>query len=272
MTAHTPTRSPIRSIPVPALETRDLVVRREGSFRLEVPRLAVGAGRMLAVLGVNGAGKSTLLEVLALLRTPDSGEVRVHGEPARGTGARRRLRLRLGLALQDPFLLRGKVIDNVALPLRLRGIAVAEARRRAAGWLDRLGVAGLADRRATQVSGGEARRVSLARALAADPEVLLLDEPFAALDPPTRDGLLRDFRAALDARTAVILVTHDRVEAQEIADEVAILHAGRILQWGPVPEVFARPADLTVASIVGRGLPAEAPALPADAPAVPVGT
>jgi len=262
MTTPAPARSPIRSIAAPALETRDLVVRRDGAFRLEVARLAVGAGRTLAVLGVNGAGKSTLLEVLALLRSPDSGVVCVHGEAARGPAARRRLRLRLGLALQDPFLLRGKVIDNVALPLRLRGVAAAEARRRAVAWLDRLGVAGLAERRATQVSGGEARRVSLARALAADPDVLLLDEPFAALDPPTHDGLLRDFRDALDARTAVILVTHDRVEAQTIADEVAILHAGRILQWGPAPEVFARPADPTVASIVGNGRPPEAPALP----------
>jgi tungstate transport system ATP-binding protein len=245
--------APIRSIAAPALEARDLVVPRNGGFRLEIGRLAVGAGRVLAVLGVNGAGKSTLLEVLALLRVPDSGLVCVHGEPARGAAARRRLRLRLGLALQDPFLLRGRVIDNVALPLRLRGVPVAEARRRAILWLERLGVAGLADRRANEVSGGEARRVSLARSLVADPEVLFLDEPFAALDPPTRDGLLRDFRAALEPRTAVVLVTHDRIEAQAIADEVAILHAGRILQWGPMPEVFGRPADPTVASIVGHG-------------------
>jgi ABC-type sulfate/molybdate transport systems ATPase subunit len=134
-------------------------------------------------------------------------------------------------------------------------------------------VAALAERRATQVSGGEARRVSLARALAADPDVLLLDEPFAALDPPTRDGLLRDFRDALDARTAVILVTHDRVEAQAIADEVAILHAGRILQWGPVPEVFARPADRMVASIVvGGPAPTVGDSPAAESPALPIGT
>ncbi len=224
---------------------------RGSAFDLRIERLSVAPGETLAVLGLNGAGKSTLLETLALLLKPDAGEVRVLGEMASGGSARRRLRRRLGLALQDPFLLRGRVLDNVALPLRLRGLPRAEARARAGGWLDRFGIPHLADRPAREISGGEARRASLARALVADPDLLLLDEPVSALDPPTRDSLLRDFQRALGPGTAVVLVTHDRSEALSLAQHVAVLHAGRLLQWGRAEEVFRRPANATVASIVG---------------------
>ncbi|MFQ5878421.1 MAG: ABC transporter ATP-binding protein [Acidobacteriota bacterium] len=241
-----------RRAPAPAaLEVRDLRVSRGGSFTLEVPSLAVAAGETLAVIGVNGAGKSTLLEVLALLLKPDRGEVRIHGEAPSGRAARRRLRRRLGLALQDPFLLRGTILDNVALPLRLRAVPTRAARDRAVLLLQRFGVAHLAHRPSYGASGGEARRVSLARALVTDPDVLLLDEPFSALDPPTRDVLLRDFQRALSPGTAVVLVTHDRSEALSLAQQVAVLHAGRLLQWGPAQEVFRRPEGETVAALVG---------------------
>lgn len=235
----------------PALEVRDLTVSRGGAFDLRIKHLSVAVGETLAVLGLNGAGKSTLLETLALLVKPDAGEVRVLGEVARGGKSRHRLRRRLGLALQDPFLLRRSVLDNVALPLRLRGIAPSEARARAGAWLERFGIPHLAGRPAREVSGGEARRASLARALVTDPDLLLLDEPFSALDPPTRDALLRDFQKALGPGTAVILVTHDRAEALDLAQQVAVLHAGRLLQQGPTQEVFRRPANEVVASIVG---------------------
>lgn len=245
MTTPSPTPAPA------AFEVDGLRVRRGDSFTLEIPRLSVAAGETLAVLGLNGAGKSTLLEVLALLRRPDEGVVRILGEPVGGGHGAERLRRRLGLALQDPFLLRGRVLDNVALPLRLRGVPRDECRRRALAGLARFDVAHLALRSSRRTSGGEARRVSLARALVTDPDLLLLDEPFSALDPPTRDALLRDFQRALPPGTAVVLVTHDRLEALNLAHQVAVLHDGRLLQWGPSQDVFLSPHDPSVAALVG---------------------
>ncbi len=235
----------------PAFEIRGLRVRRGASFTLDIPRLSVVGGETLAVLGLNGAGKSTLLEVLALLRRPDEGEVRILGEAARPGAATHRLRRRLGLALQDPLLLTGSVLDNVALPLRLRGLPRRDSRRHALVALQRFDVGHLADRQARLTSGGEARRVSLARALVTDPDLLLLDEPFSALDPPTRDALLRDFQAALPPETAVVLVTHDRLEAQMLAHHLAVVDGGKLLQVGPVDEVFRHPVDRSVAALVG---------------------
>jgi tungstate transport system ATP-binding protein len=203
------------------------------------------------VLGPNGAGKSTLLEILALLRRPGRGRVRLLGEEPKGRTQRLRLRRRLALAMQDPFLLSGSVLDNVRLPLRLRGVPSAEARRRAGDWIERFGIGAAADKPARQLSGGQARRASLARALACDPDVLLLDEPFSALDPPGRDALLRDFQRLLAPETAVVLVTHDRSEALGLAHEVAVLEAGHLLQWGPTQEVFRRPASEEVAALAG---------------------
>jgi tungstate transport system ATP-binding protein len=232
------------------IEVDDLEARR-GAFALRIPRLEALSGRTLAVLGPNGAGKSTLLEILALLRRPDRGLVRLLGEEPRGRSRRLRLRRRLSLAMQDPFLLAGSVLDNVALPLRLRGVPAAEARRRAGEWIDRFGIGSVADRPARRLSGGQARRASLARALACEPDVLLLDEPFSALDPPGRDALLRDFQRLVAPRTAVVLVTHDRSEALGLAHDVAVLESGRLLQWGPTQEVFRRPASEEVAALAG---------------------
>jgi len=233
------------------LEALGLRVARGRDFRLEVPELRVARGETLAVLGPNGAGKSTLLEVLALLSVPAGGEVRIAGETASGAAGRLRLRRRLSLAMQDPFLLAGSVSENVALPLRLRGVAGAPAREAALRWLERFGIAGLAGRASRDLSGGEARRASLARALVTDPDVLLLDEPFSALDPPTRETLQRDFQRALAPGTAVVLVTHDRFEALALAHQVAVIVSGRLLQSGPAQEVFRRPASEAVASLVG---------------------
>jgi len=237
--------------PAAAFEVRGLRVRRGPSFTLEIPRLSVTAGETLAVLGLNGAGKSTLLEVLALLLRPDEGEVRILGEAARSSPDSQRLRRRLGLALQDPLLLGGSVLDNVALPLRLRGVPRRDSRRIALAGLARFEVVHLAGRPSRSISGGEARRVSLARALVTDPDLLLLDEPFSALDPPTRDALLRDFQRALPPDTAVVLVTHDRLEALGLAHQVAVLQRGRLLQWGPSQEVFRSPLNQPVAALVG---------------------
>jgi tungstate transport system ATP-binding protein len=228
-------------------------VRRSHAGRavLDVPSLDVLAGEVLAVIGPNGAGKSTLLRVLGLLERPDAGTVLVGGRvvDARQALAERR---RMATVFQEPLLADRSVADNVALGLRFRGVPRAERAPRVARWLGRLGVASLASRAARTLSGGEAQRVSLARALILEPEVLLLDEPFSGLDTPTRAGLLTDLGAILRAdRTTTVLVTHERGEALALADRVAVLIDGRVRQIDATARVFYAPVSEEVARFVG---------------------
>ena len=233
-----------------ALEVRGLRLRRPAGFRLEVEQLAVLRGEVLALLGPNGAGKSTLLQTLAGIEQPDGGELRLDGAPIRGgaVSARRRM----AVVLQEPVLLDGSVRENVALGLRLQHVDRRQREQRVARWLERTGIAHLAQRHARTLSGGEQRRVSLARALALEPLVLFMDEPFAALDAPTRQALLGELPGWLRAAgCATLLVTHDRDEALHLADRAAIVFGGTIRQIGHVEEVFGRPADAEVAAFVG---------------------
>ena len=211
-------------------------------------RLALDAGEVLAILGPNGAGKTSLLLALAAL-IPAGGELRADGAPITDPLAYRR---RIGVAFQRPLLLDRSVRENAALGLALRGVDRAARERAADAALTRLGIAHLGDRRATKLSGGEAQRVAIARALAPSPQILFLDEPFAALDAPTRDGLVADLgRVLRDAGVATVLVTHDRDEALALADRVAVLVDGRIRQQGLADDVFTRPADEGVAAFLG---------------------
>lgn len=153
---------------------------------------------------------------------------------------------------QDPLLLNASVYENAALGLKLRGLDRRSVERRVGPWLERLGIAHLLKRPARSLSGGEAQRTSLARAFALDPELLLLDEPFSALDPPTREGLLLDLERILrETGITTVFVTHDRDEAFMLGDRVAVLIGGQLLQVGPATEVFARPVNEAVAGFVG---------------------
>jgi len=233
---------------VSLLEAHDLVVSREGRVVVRLERLAVEEGETLAILGPNGAGKTSLLLAFAALR-PYAGALRWRGAVVDDPATYRR---RLGTVLQRPLLLDRSVRENAGLGLALRGVARPERDERAETELARLGAAHLADRRATALSAGEAQRVSLARALALDPELLLLDEPFAALDAPTREALLGDLAHALAGRgTTTVLVTHDRDEALSLADRIAVLIDGRLRQIDVAEAVFTRPADAEVAAFVG---------------------
>jgi tungstate transport system ATP-binding protein len=215
-----------------------------------VDDLALDVGEVLAVLGPNGAGKSTLLHILALLDGPDAGEVMLDGV-AVGPG-NLRARRRMAVALQLPLLLDGTVEANVTLGLRLQGMPGRERRGRAARWMERTGIAHLARRRARSLSGGEQRRVSLARALALEPDVLFLDEPFAALDAPSHRALLAELPGWLRAAgCATVLVTHDRDDALHLAGRVAVLVDGCLVQTGSVEDVFLHPATTDVADLLG---------------------
>jgi len=234
----------------PKLALKDILVEKADRVVLDVPSLDITANEVLAVLGPNGAGKSTLLQLLALLERPTSGRILFDGADAAGDALT--YRRRMAVVFQEPLLLATSVEGNVRSGLRIRGVPASEQKRRAAAWLHRFGIAELAGRSNRFLSGGEAQRTSLARALALQPEVLLLDEPFAALDIPTRAALLEDLdRVLTEARTTTVLVTHDRSEALRLGDRVAVLIDGRIRQLGLPQDVFSAPADEDVAAFVG---------------------
>ena len=234
--------------PPPLLELRGIVVEADGRTILDVPRLTLQPGAITAVLGANGAGKTTLLRVAGALTQPSAGQVMLDGVDATPASIRRVS----AAVLQRPLLRRSTVQDNAETGLRFHRVPRAEARRRAGEWLERLGVGHLARRPAHTLSAGEAQRVSLARALALSPRLLLLDEPFSNLDAPTRGELLVDLGEVLAVTgTAALLVTHDRHEAAALADRIAILHAGELRQEGPTVEVRDHPADPDCARILG---------------------
>ncbi len=233
------------------LTLADIVVRHGDAAVLDIPRLEIFFGETLALIGPNGAGKSTLLRVLGLLEPPSAGAVYFRGERANGANALG-MRRRMASVFQEPLLLNASVYDNAALGLKVRRFDRAELRRRVVPWLERLGIAHLAARHARTLSGGELQRTSLARALALDPELLLLDEPFSSLDPATRESLLVDLRDILrQTGVTAVFVTHDRHEAFMLGTRVGVLCEGKLLQLGAGPEVFTRPADEKVADIVG---------------------
>jgi ABC-type sulfate/molybdate transport systems ATPase subunit len=233
----------------PALELRDIEVIAGDRAILAIERLAVPAGETLAVLGANGAGKSTLLRVAGGLRRPDRGELLLDGAPASAAAVRRAT----AAVLQRPLLRRAATVRaNVETGLRFAGVPREDRRRRSDDWLARLGLDGLAGQRATTLSGGEAQRVSIARALVLEPRILLLDEPLSGLDAPSRAELLADLRDVLAASgAATLFVTHDRHEAAVIADRVAILHAGELRQLGAPGAELDHPADADCARLLG---------------------
>lgn len=229
---------------------RDVRVARAGHAILEVPSLDVASNEVLAVVGPNGAGKSTLLRVLALLEEPAEGVVTFDGRTV--DGDRLKHRRRMAVVFQEPLLLDTTVEGNVRTGLSLRGVRGDEQKRRSEAWLERFGIAHLRGRSARALSGGEAQRTSLARAMVLEPEVLLLDEPFSSLDAPTRESLIDDLDAVLgEKRVATVLVTHDRAEALRLGDRIAVLMEGRMRQIGAANEVFSSPVDEEVAAFVG---------------------
>ena len=232
------------------LTLSDIRHRRGGRDVLEVDRLDLAAGERLAVLGPNGAGKTTLLRLIAGLEPPSAGVVEIDG--LRTVHDDTDLRRRIGYATQRAGLLSTTVGRNVELPLRWRGVPRAARRTAALAALRGLGMDHLADRPALALSGGEAQRVSLARALALEPRLLLLDEPAAGLDAEARRSFLDDLVALLADRTiTVVHVSHRADEALRLADTVAVLVDGAIHQLAEPSRVLREPSDATVASLVG---------------------
>jgi molybdate transport system ATP-binding protein len=229
-----------------------------GQLHLDVD-LEAATGELLVLLGPNGAGKTTLLRALAGLVPLDGGRVVLDGMVLDDgtTGEHVPTERRpIGFVFQDYLLFPHlSALDNVAFGLRARGVPRAQARRRAAAWLERVGLADHARSRPRALSGGQAQRVALARAMVADPRLLLLDEPLAALDAATRGEVRRDLRRHLASFDGIrLLVTHDPLEAMTLADRIVILEHGRVTQTGTPVQVSARPRSRYVAELVGINL------------------
>jgi molybdate transport system ATP-binding protein len=231
---------------------------RLGTLDLDLT-LSVADGEVVALLGPNGAGKTTALRAIAGLQPLDRGRIELDGrpldDPEAGVFVPTHERP-IGVVFQDYLLFpRLDALDNVAFGLRARGQGKAEARRRATDWLDRLGLADHANARPDALSGGQAQRAALARALATDPRLLLLDEPLAALDARARIQVRAELRRHLASFPgARLLVTHDPLDALVLADRLVVVDAGRVTQAGTPAEVARRPSTRYVADLVGVNL------------------
>ncbi|MFZ5733223.1 MAG: sulfate/molybdate ABC transporter ATP-binding protein [Pseudomonadota bacterium] len=239
------------------IEVRN-IVKKFGSFAaLDGVDLKVGKGELLALLGPSGSGKTTLLRIIAGLDWPDSGEVRFDGENALARGAGER---HVGFVFQHYALFRHmNVFENVAFGLRVQPRAVrlneAAIKRRVNELLDLVQLGWLADRYPSQLSGGQRQRIALARALAIEPRILLLDEPFGALDAKVRKELRRWLRSLHDEiHVTSIFVTHDQEEALEVANRVVVMDKGKIEQIGTPGEVYDNPATAFVHGFIGESI------------------
>jgi ABC-type sulfate/molybdate transport systems ATPase subunit len=225
-------------VSAPLLACRGMTVARGRREVLRSVDLELRAGEVVALLGPNGAGKSTLLSALAGAVDPVTGTVERHG--------------RVAVALQSPDLARRSVLSNVIAALAWWGVPRAERRQRALDALATLGAEQLARRPASELSGGEQRRVHLARAIAVRPDVLMLDEPFAGLDGSARSDLLADVAGVVrDPARATLVVVHDRAEAWALADRLVVLIDGAVLADGPPGELLAAPPSAAVARFLG---------------------
>jgi molybdate transport system ATP-binding protein len=229
-----------------------------GTLDLDV-KFGVAPGELIVLVGPNGAGKSTLLRALAGLLPIDAGRIAldddVLDDPAVGTFVRAADRS-VGIVFQDGLLFDHlSVVENVAFGLRSRKVAPRHARRVAEEWLTRLGLSVSTAVRPRELSGGQIQRVALARALAFEPRLLLLDEPFAALDATTRVEVRRQLRRHLDSIGAPkIVVTHDPIEAMALADRIIVLEGGHVTQQGSAGDVRTHPRSRYVADLVGINL------------------
>ncbi|MGB3474338.1 MAG: TOBE-like domain-containing protein [Mycobacterium sp.] len=225
--------------------------KRYGDFvALDNVDFAVPSGSLTALLGPSGSGKSTLLRAIAGLDHPDSGTVTINGVDVTGVPPQRR---GIGFVFQHYAAFKHMTVrDNVAFGLKIRKRPKSEIKEKVDNLLEVVGLSGFQTRYPNQLSGGQRQRMALARALAVDPQVLLLDEPFGALDAKVREDLRAWLRRLHDeVHVTTVLVTHDQAEALDVADRIAVLNQGRIEQLGTPTEVYDAPANAFVMSFLG---------------------
>lgn len=226
------------------IKVSNLLVQRNKRDALKIDSLEIKRGETLAVVGPNGAGKSTFLLALAHLIKPTRGEILFDGKNQKEWNELE-YRRKIAFVFQDPLLMDMSVEENIALGLKFRG--VKDSHEQVIKWSKAMGVESLLKRRAGQLSGGEAQRVSLARAFVLNPDLLLMDEPFSAVDPQTRNQLLKDLSKVLSKeKRTTIFVTHNLKEAAQFGDRILVMMDGELKQVGSVKQIKEKPVDKKV--------------------------
>ncbi|MBP1749976.1 MAG: tungsten transporter binding protein [Deltaproteobacteria bacterium] len=234
------------------LEARNIRTENRGAVTLDVQSLKVCNDEVLSIIGPNGAGKTTLLQRLAMLQRKPRGELLFRGKRVGTDLSATEYRRCVTMVFQETLLFDTTVFENVASGLRFRHTGKDEIERVVSENLELFGVAHLTGRSVRTLSGGEARRVSLARSFAVRPDIIFLDEPFSALDPPTHESIVADLSHILRRPgMTTVFATHDRSEALRLSDRICVMDRGKILQIGTPDEIMNHPADDFIASFVG---------------------
>jgi len=225
------------------LEAREISWIKDHKTILRTINFHLFPGECVGLIGPNGSGKSSLLKILAFLETPTSGSLYFQGNLVQ-KNVPLPIRRKIALVFQEPLLLNTRVFDNVAIGLKIRGLSKATIRERVDYWLEQFGVSHLSKQLARSLSGGEAQRVSLARAFALEPDVLFLDEPFSALDAPTKEGLRNDLGHVFKAtQTTTVLVSHDFKDIAHLSNRALILLKGQVMAEGAPSELLKSPQN-----------------------------
>ena len=224
----------------------------QSAFTLSIPHFELNQGERVALIGPNGAGKTTLLQLIALLQRPSKGTILFNSKEIQSRQEVLNYHRQTAFVPQRPVMYNRSVQDNVAIGLKIRSVSPTEISERVEKMLKALKIEHLASRNALSISGGEARRVMLARALVLNPKILFLDEPFADLDEPVRRSIIEDTLPILSTSgCATIFVTHNQDETYQLANRFMVLIKGQIIQSGTAYEIFGNPATKEVAEFIG---------------------
>jgi tungstate transport system ATP-binding protein len=230
----------------PLIELKNITFNAHDRTVLTIPDFHIHEGEFLGIMGPNGAGKSTLLKVLAFLERQTRGDILYRGQVIPKGNVPLELRRKFSIALQQTLLLDGTVFQNIAIGLTLRKVPKSIIKEKVAHWMEVFGITHLAKKNALYLSGGEAQRVNLARAMIVEPEILFLDEPFSALDFPTKIKLMEDFKRIIEeANTTAVFVSHDLMEIHYLTNQLAIIVNGEVKQTGPTSRVLDQPNAAT---------------------------
>lgn len=234
----------------PILEAEKILWRVKEKTIIDIDSLKIYEGEHVALIGPNGSGKSSLLKLISFLTQPTAGKVTLHIAGMEGSSIIEKRR-QMAVVFQEPLLLNMNVYDNVAYGLKVRK-QKKQIKEKVEYWLDKLKIKDLRYRYPKNLSGGEAQRVSIARAMTLEPKILFLDEPFSALDAPTKEQLLEELSLIIkQTKVTSIFITHDFSDIPFMAEKVVVLYNGKIVQQGKYEEIFYQPASEEVAFLVG---------------------
>lgn len=236
----------------PILRAENILLKKNERYILNINSFTLYKGAIKTIIGENGAGKTTFLLTLASLITPNSGNVFFNGMKIFSHISAKEYRKKIAIVFQENLLLNDSVFNNVAVGLTFRKFSSSDIKNKVDDILSLLNITHLKNQKAKTLSGGEAKRVCIARALVIDPEILFLDEPFSSLDAVSKEGIIFDLAKIIKERKiSTLLVTHDRYEALRLSDSIVVMDSGRIIQEGSKEEIINYPKNTFVASFVG---------------------